>query len=97
MKVGEPCRLVLTDGHMPHVDGFTLAEQIKQDAEMGSTVVMMLTSGDRPEDTARCEELGIAAYLLEADQAVGTSRSDPIRLGPVPFRPGDRKKGIADT
>ena len=28
---------------MPHVDGFTLAEQIKQDAEMGSTVVMMLT------------------------------------------------------
>ncbi len=86
MKVGEPCRLVLTDGHMPHVDGFTLAEQIKQDAEMGSTVVMMLTSGDRPEDTARCEQLGIAAYLLkpikqsellEAIQfALGLSHSD---------------------
>jgi CheY-like chemotaxis protein len=26
---------------------------------------MMLTSGDRPEDTARCNQLGIAAYLLK--------------------------------
>ena len=62
---GEPFRLVLTDAHMPHVDGFMLAEQIKQDPAMGSTVVMMLTSGDRPDDMPRCEELGIAAYLLK--------------------------------
>jgi CheY-like chemotaxis protein len=42
-----------------------LAEQIKQDPAMGSTVVMMLTSGDRREDIQRCEELGISAYLLK--------------------------------
>ena len=62
---GEPYRLVLTDAHMPRMDGFMLAEQIKQDSMMGSTVVMMLTSGDRPEDLQRCEELGISAYLLK--------------------------------
>jgi CheY-like chemotaxis protein len=29
------------------------------------TVVMMLTSGDHPEDVSRCEQLGIDAYLLK--------------------------------
>jgi CheY-like chemotaxis protein len=57
--------LVLTDAQMPEVDGFMLAEQIKQHDQLRSTVVMMLTSGDRPGDLARCEQLGIAAYLLK--------------------------------
>ena len=50
---------------MPRIDGFMLAEQIKQDPAIGSTVIMMLTSGDRPDDMARCDQLGIAAYLLK--------------------------------
>jgi len=62
---GEPFRLVLTDAHMPRVDGFMLAEQIKQDPSMCSTVVMMLTSGDRPDDMQRCEDMRISAYLLK--------------------------------
>ena len=62
---GLPFRLVLTDAHMPRVDGFMLAEQIQQDRDMSSAVVMMLTSGDRPEDTSRCEQLGISGYLLK--------------------------------
>jgi signal transduction histidine kinase/DNA-binding response OmpR family regulator len=62
---GEPYRLVLTDAHMPNTDGFALARQIKQDTELQSTVVMMLSSGDRPGDIAQCEELGIASYLLK--------------------------------
>lgn len=62
---GEPFRLVLTDAHMPEVDGFTLAGQIRQDKSLDSTVIMMLTSGDCPDDTARCDQLGIAAYLLK--------------------------------
>jgi signal transduction histidine kinase/DNA-binding response OmpR family regulator len=64
-KSGEPFRLVLTDAHMPDVDGFTLAEKIKEDSQLGSTVIMMLTSGDRPGDVGRCEELGIAAYMMK--------------------------------
>jgi CheY-like chemotaxis protein len=64
-KAREPYVLVLTDANMPEVDGFRLAEQVKQDAQLSSTVIMMLTSGDRPGDIARCEQLGVAAYLLK--------------------------------
>jgi len=64
-RAGEAFPLVLTDANMPDEDGFSLAEQIRQDPELGSTLIMMLTSGDRPGEIARCEELGIAAYLLK--------------------------------
>jgi two-component system sensor histidine kinase/response regulator len=63
---GAPFNLVLTDAHMPDVDGFSFAKQIKEDSELrNETVVMMLTSGDHPEDLGRCEQLGIASYLLK--------------------------------
>ncbi|MHC4470767.1 MAG: response regulator [Planctomycetota bacterium] len=62
-RAGQPYELVLPDVHMPEMDGFGLAQRIQEDAELGSTVIMMLTSGGRPDDVARCEELGVAAYL----------------------------------
>ena len=55
--------LVLTDAHMPDIDGFELARLIKSDARLADTVVMMLTSGDRPGDLSRCKELGIRTFL----------------------------------
>jgi two-component system, sensor histidine kinase and response regulator len=64
-QAGEPYAMVLTDANMPDVDGFTLAKQIKDDPMLGSTIIMMLTSGDRHGDVTRCEELGLAAYLLK--------------------------------
>ena len=64
-RSGNPYPLVLTDANMPDTDGFTFAEMLKQDAELGSTIIMMLTSGDRPGDIARCEQLGVSAYLLK--------------------------------
>jgi CheY-like chemotaxis protein len=64
-QAGEPYALVLTDANMPEVDGFTLAGQVKQDPQLGSTIIMMLTSGDRPGDISRCEQLSVAAYLLK--------------------------------
>ncbi|MGO9114385.1 MAG: response regulator [Thermoguttaceae bacterium] len=62
---GQPFPLVITDAHMPDVDGFMLARQIREDREIGGPVIMMLTSGDRPNDMGECERLGIAAYLLK--------------------------------
>jgi len=64
-RAGKACSLVLTDANMPEIDGFDLAEELKADGDLGSTVIMMLTSGDRPGDVARCEQLGVAAYLLK--------------------------------
>jgi signal transduction histidine kinase/CheY-like chemotaxis protein len=60
-----PFQLVLTDAHMPGMDGFMLSECIKRNPLLQSTIVMMLTSGDLPGDIARCDELGINSYLLK--------------------------------
>ena len=64
-RAGETFDLVLTDANMPDTDGFSLAEKIKADPELASSVIMMLTSGDRPGDVSRCEQLGIASYLMK--------------------------------
>src|SRR2546430_5661209 len=60
---GRPFTLVLADCHMPEVDGFVLAERIQHNPELAEATIMMLTSGGRPGDAARCRQVGIAAYL----------------------------------
>jgi two-component system sensor histidine kinase/response regulator len=60
-----PYSLILTDMHMPKMDGFGLVEQIKQKPELSTSTIMMLTSGGQRGDAARCGELGISAYLLK--------------------------------
>jgi CheY-like chemotaxis protein len=64
-EAGTPFELVLTDSYMPDVDGFGLAEPVRGDQGVERTVIMMLTSGDRPGDIARCEDLKIASYMLK--------------------------------
>jgi signal transduction histidine kinase/CheY-like chemotaxis protein len=62
---GDPYALVLTDMHMPAMDGFTLIERIRQRPELSTATIMMLTSAGHRGDAARCEELGVSAYLLK--------------------------------
>src|SRR5206468_3388361 len=59
----DPFSLVLLDSQMPGMDGFTLAQHIKDSPDVGAPIVMMLTSAAQLGDAARCEELGIAAHL----------------------------------
>ncbi len=80
-QAGDPCRLVLTDAHMPDMDGFHLAEAIVADPQLHSTIIMMLTSGDYPTDPVHCERLGIQSCLLKTDQAVGIVRRGGGGLG----------------
>ena len=60
---GNPFPLVLTDAHMPEIDGFGLVERIRQDRRLASLRIVMLTSGGQRGDAARCQKLGVAAYL----------------------------------
>ena len=62
---GSPFALVLLDAMMPEMDGFTLAERIRQDPELVGSTLMMLSSANRREDSARCRELGVARYLTK--------------------------------
>jgi PAS domain S-box-containing protein len=62
---GVPFPVVLLDAHMPSLDGFTVAEHIKQSPALASVTIIMLTSGGHPGDTARCRGLGLTSYLTK--------------------------------
>jgi len=60
-----PFALILLDGHMPEIDGFTLAQQIQNHPDLVRTTIMMLTSADQLGDATRCRKLGISAYFVK--------------------------------
>ncbi len=62
---GVPFPLVLLDGQMPEMDGFSVAEEMRGDPELAGTTILMMTSAGRRGDGARCKALGIAAYLMK--------------------------------
>ena len=62
---GRAYQLILTDRHMPHMDGFGLIEKIRSIPELSTTAIMMLTSAGHREDVERCKQLGIICYLLK--------------------------------
>jgi signal transduction histidine kinase/DNA-binding response OmpR family regulator len=64
-NAGHPFPLILLDGQMPEMDGFTLAAEIKKDPQLINATIMMLTSAGHLGDAARCRELGISAYLVK--------------------------------
>jgi signal transduction histidine kinase/DNA-binding response OmpR family regulator len=64
-NAGQQFPLILLDGQMPEIDGFTLADQIKKDGQSIGSTIMMLTSAGHLGDASRCRELGIAAYLVK--------------------------------
>jgi signal transduction histidine kinase/DNA-binding response OmpR family regulator len=89
-EYGHPFAMVLTDVHMPEMDGFDLVIKIHESPHLAGAVILMLTSGDQRGDLARCKELGVSAYLtkpvrrqelhkavLQALRGKDASKSDP--------------------
>jgi CheY-like chemotaxis protein len=62
---GTPFPLVLLDGMMPEMDGFTLATEIRQQPALRETTLIMLASGAQTGEAARSRALGVAGYLLK--------------------------------
>ncbi|MEO8096891.1 MAG: response regulator [Acidobacteriota bacterium] len=97
-----PFGLVLSDVHMPEMDGFDLVERIQEYPELNQAVVLMLTSGERTNDLARCRKLGIASYLtkpirraeLRAAIAAAISNQLVDRTVPVKEVPQETVPGI---
>ncbi|MCR4291919.1 MAG: response regulator [Candidatus Kuenenia sp.] len=65
LNAGDPYKLMLLDCRMPGMDGFCVAEQIKNELGNIGMTIMMLTSDNRTGDTARCLDLGITGYLVK--------------------------------
>ncbi|MFO7905296.1 MAG: MASE3 domain-containing protein, partial [Pirellulaceae bacterium] len=61
----EPYRLVVSDVGMPDLNGFSLVQWMRQGSRLAEIPVILLTSGARPEDLNRCEELGVATHLMK--------------------------------
>ncbi len=87
-RIRRPYDLLLLDAHMPGMDGFTVARQVRQHQELTDTQIMMLTSIDRYDASTLCAELGLASHLtkpikqselldaiVEVRQAVPTSEA----------------------
>lgn len=64
-KAGRPYQLILTDMHMPGMDGFSLVGKIRENSKLSIATIMMLTSAGHRGDAERCKALGVAAYLLK--------------------------------
>jgi two-component system, sensor histidine kinase and response regulator len=64
-QAGQPYQVVLTDLHMPGMDGFTLAEKVRQCTKLEGIAIVILTSAGHPGEIQRCRSLGITSYLFK--------------------------------
>ncbi|QDT03433.1 Signal transduction histidine-protein kinase BarA [Rubripirellula lacrimiformis] len=64
-EVGRPFSMAILDCMMPDMDGFELAKQIRRMHHVDDMKLIVLSSADRKEDVGRCDELGIARYLIK--------------------------------
>ena len=60
---GLGCDLILLDAHMPDLDGFELAAQLRLLPGSGKTPLIMLSSAGLKGDAQRSREVGFDAYL----------------------------------
>ena len=62
-KVGLGVDLVLTDGHMPGMDGFDVARRIRQTKRSDELPIVMVTSLEARQDRLRAYEVGINDFI----------------------------------
>jgi two-component system sensor histidine kinase/response regulator len=93
--------LIIVDGHMPHMDGFTLLRRIRDAKELKVGKALMLTSAEQMEAAGQCRELEISEYALKPvarsdllrlllrtlANVTGSSALEPATLLPVAIRP----------
>jgi two-component system sensor histidine kinase/response regulator len=62
---GTTLPVVITDVHMPQIDGFTLVEQLRANDATSGIRIIILTSGVKPDDIQRAQSLGVVAHLMK--------------------------------
>ena len=64
-SAGNPFHFAIVDMQMPEMDGETFGDKIKEDPDLKSTILIMLTSIGQRGDAKRAKEIGFAAYLTK--------------------------------
>ncbi|MDB4932789.1 MAG: domain S-box, partial [Myxococcaceae bacterium] len=108
-RAGAAFPLVILDAHMPGMGGFALAEILRADPALAGANVMMLSSGMRPDEAARCRALGIEVYLAKpikqsellaaiqrAFHWTGAPDEAPVGAAPVPAVAGRLRVLLAE-
>ncbi|MFC3285714.1 response regulator [Litchfieldella rifensis] len=97
----DPFPLALLDVMMPNMDGYELAERIRQRPELAGMRILMLSSSARSGDAAMRRRLGIARLLLKPVKqsallnAVSEALGVPTATGKVPVAPRERPRDSA--
>jgi len=64
-SAGNPFHIAIVDMQMSEMDGETLGHKIKEDPDLKSTIMIMLTSIGQRGDAKRAKQIGFAAYLTK--------------------------------
>ncbi|HPM82895.1 MAG TPA: response regulator, partial [Candidatus Anammoximicrobium sp.] len=101
---GTPFRVALLDVLMPDMDGFMLAERVRQHPVLQNCGLIMLSSAGQTENWARCRELGIARYLIkpvkqsdlrDAIVRVLSTREEPVgATGAAPPQAAETRRSL---
>jgi PAS domain S-box-containing protein len=84
-----PFPLVILDAHMPGVDGYDVAEKMRDDPRYAGGCIILLTSAGWRGDAAFCRSLGIRGYLPKPVTRTDLFQTIQSVLSPHP--PGDAK------
>jgi PAS domain S-box-containing protein len=64
-QAGRPFAVILLDARMPQMDGFRLAELIRQRPGENGAILLLLSSAGAAGDADHCRVLGVAGYLIK--------------------------------
>jgi two-component system, sensor histidine kinase and response regulator len=64
-EAADPFALIITDVHMPGMDGFELVERLSHSPFGAGAIILMLTSRDRPGDFDRARNAGVSNCLIK--------------------------------
>ena len=65
MRGDESVQLVISDINMPHMDGLTMAERIRNDLGNRDVRIVMLTTEDNPNMRARGKAIGVTGWIVK--------------------------------
>jgi PAS domain S-box-containing protein len=64
-RLGKTFSLVLLDAQMPGIDGFQVAQRIRENPKFAAAVILMLSADRHLADAGRCRELGVGSFLTK--------------------------------
>jgi len=89
--------LLITDCHMPVLDGYTLARRIREQEHEGNKhlPIVALSASALPEEVSRCREAGMDEFLAKPVQLAELGAMLSSCLAGKPIRGSDRYEPIA--